>query len=583
MLMSRLFSQTRREMPSDADLPSHQLMIRAGFIRPLAAGIFSYLPLARRSFIKIEAIMRQEIEAIGGQEIHMPVVQPADIWKETGRFYQVGSEMGRFKDKSDRDMVLAMTHEEATADLVRNEIRSYRQLPALIYHIQTKWRDDPRPRAGLIRAREFTMLDTYSLDASWEGLDVQYQAHYDAFNRIFARCGLPVVTVDSDTGMMGGKEAHEFMYLTPAGEDTLLHCTACGYSANREVADFTRPAIAPEIPAPLEKVATPGTKTIEDLANYLHITADKTAKAVFLVATLAESLPQQADQEEFIFAVVRGDMELNEIKLANVLKAKALRPATEEEIRAIGAAPGYASPVGLQLQARAGQRLPVRVVVDELIPACFNLVAGANEEGFHLLNVNYGRDYSADLVADIVSAGEGSPCPVCSTPMEISRGVEMGHIFKLGTRYSTAMGCSFVAEDGSNQPVIMGSYGIGLGRLLACIAEAHHDEKGLCWPVSVAPYLVHIVSLASKSGEAETAAQNLYESLKQAGVEVIWDDRVASAGVKFNDADLMGMPIRLTIGERSLSQGGAEFKLRSSGETGVWEMGSILDKVLAYK
>lgn len=579
MLMSRLFSQTRREVPADAELPGHQLLIRAGYIRPLAAGIFTSMPLARRSLAKIEAIMRSEINAIGGQEVSMPVVQPAELWKETGRWYQIGSEMGRFKDKSERDMVLAMTHEEAVGDLVRNEVRSYRQLPSLVYHIQTKWRDDPRPRAGLIRAREFTMLDSYSLDADWEGLAVQYQAHYDAYRRIFARCGVPAVTVESDTGMMGGREAHEFMYLSPWGEDTLLHCAACGYAANREVAAFQRPAVEAEEPLPLQKVATPGAKTILDLAAFLDITASRTAKAVFLMATPAHKEPGQPVREEFIFAVVRGDMELNEIKLANRIGEAALRPATEEEIKALGAAPGYASPVGLDLKRGESAAMPVRVVVDDLIPLCNNLVAGANEEGYHLLNVNYGRDYTADIVADIVSAREGYGCPHCGSGMQGSRGVELGHIFKLGTRYSEALGCTFVAENGSSQPVIMGSYGIGLGRLLACIAEEHHDERGLCWPASVAPYLVHIVSLPDRSGQAEAAARSVYEQLQAAGVEVILDDRQASPGVKFNDADLLGMPIRLTVGERGLKQGGVEYRLRASGEAGLWGMEVVMEQV----
>lgn len=583
MLMSRLFSQTRREVPADAELPGHQLLIRAGLIRPLAAGIFTSMPLARRSLAKIEAIMRSEINAIGGQEISMPVVQPADLWKETGRWYQIGSEMGRFKDKSERDMVLAMTHEEAVGDLVRNEVRSYRQLPSLVYHIQTKWRDDPRPRAGLIRAREFTMLDSYSLDADWEGLALQYQAHYDAYRRIFARCGVPVVTVESDTGMMGGREAHEFMYLSPWGEDTLLHCAACGYAANREVAGFQRPEAEPEEPLPLQKVTTPGAKTIQDLAVFLNIPTARTAKAVFLMATPVQQEPGQPLREEFIFAVVRGDMELNETKLANRIGAAALRPAMEEEIKVLGAAPGYASPVGLDLKRGDNAAMPVRVVVDELIPRSSNLVAGANEEGYHLLNVNYGRDYTADLAADIVFAGEGDACPYCGFAMQGSHGVELGHIFKLGTRYSEALGCTFVAEDSSSQPVIMGSYGIGLGRLLACIAEEHHDDKGLCWPASVAPYLVHIVNLPDKSGQAQAAAWKVYEQLQAAGLEVLLDDRTASPGVKFNDADLLGMPIRLTVGERGLKQGGVEYRLRASGESGLWGMEEILEQVQAVR
>jgi prolyl-tRNA synthetase len=360
MRLSRLFGETLRESPSDAEMISHQLLLRAGFIRPLAAGIFSCLPLARRAFDRIETILREEIHAIGGQEISMPVVHPAEVWQVTGRWYQIGSEMGRFKDKNEHDMVLAMTYEEVVADLVRHEIRSYRQLPALLYQIQTRWRDDPRPRAGLIRAREFTMLDSYSLDASWEGLDAQYQAHYNAYFRIFERCGLPVHAVKSDTGLtpalaagasVGGKMAHEYMYLTPVGEDTLLFCPACDYSANRQVARFSRPAAKDEAARPMQKVATPHTRTIEELARFLNVAPSQTAKAVFLVAALGQDARRKA---QFVFAVVRGDLEVNEAKLGNVLAEESgwsvldLRPALEEEIRAVGAEPGYASPVGLE-------------------------------------------------------------------------------------------------------------------------------------------------------------------------------------------------------------------------------------------
>jgi len=371
MRLSRYFSQTLRENPSDAEIASHQLLVRAGFIRQLGAGIFSYMPLAYRVVNRIMAIMRAEMNAIGGQEILMPVVQPADIWKESGRYYQIGSEMGRFRDKNGHDMVLAMTHEEVVSDLVRGTIRSYRQLPALIYHLQTKWRDDPRPRAGLIRVREFIMLDSYSLDADWQGLDTQYQTHYDAYSRIFKRCGLSVVAVRSDSGMMGGKEAHEFMYLTPIGEDSLLFCDACGYSANRQVATFSKPEPQPEAALALEKVATPGASTIENLAQFLNIGTDRTAKAVFFTARFIEN---GKEEQGLVFAVVRGDMEVNETKLANLVKASELRPATDEEIQASGAAPGYASPVGIS---------GVRVVVDDLVPRSLNLVAGANEPGYH--------------------------------------------------------------------------------------------------------------------------------------------------------------------------------------------------------
>ena len=345
MRMSQLFSQTLRDAPSEAEVISHQLLIRAGYIRPLASGIFTYLPLAKRSLNKIENIMREEMNAIGGQEMAMPVVHPADIWKETKRWYQIGSEMGRFKDKNDRDMVLAMTHEEVVADIVRKEIRSYRQLPQLIYHLQTKWRDDPRPRAGLIRVREFTMKDSYSLDADWEGLDKQYRAHYQAYFNIYHRCSLPAIAVKSDVGMMGGKMAHEYMYLTPIGEDTLVICDSCGYAANRQIALSRKDIPMVEEALPIQKIATPDMKTIEALAHFLNVPQSKTAKAVFMIATIPED---QKSQDHFVFAVVRGDMELNETKLVNAIKAKELRPATEEEICAVGAVPGYASPVGLK-------------------------------------------------------------------------------------------------------------------------------------------------------------------------------------------------------------------------------------------
>jgi prolyl-tRNA synthetase len=563
MRMSRLFSQTLRDRPSEADIPSHELLLRAGFIRQLAAGIFSVLPLAKRSITKIENIMREEINAIGGQEITMPVVHPADIWKETGRWYQIGSEMGRFKDKAGRDMVLALTHEEVVADLVRKEIHSYRQLPQLIYHIQTKWRDDPRPRAGLIRVREFTMKDSYSLDADWEGLDKQYRAHYQAYFNIFHRCHLPVIAVQSDVGMMGGSMAHEFMYITPVGEDTLLLCDECGYAANRQIALFQKPAAEAEEVKPVEKVSTPETKTIAGLAELLGVPTARTAKAVFMIATI----PHGTEVEErFVFAIVRGDMDLNETKLANAIKAKELRPATDDEIRAVGAVPGYASPVGLS---------DVLVVVDDIIPDSPNLVAGANEEGYHLLNTNLGRDYEAEVVADIALADDGAACPECGHAMRTVRGVEVGNIFKLGTRYSVDMECTFLDQNGEKQYVIMGSYGIGSGRLLASVAEEYHDENGLIWPISVAPYAIHLVALKGGEGEAE----QLYQQLVEAGFEVLYDDREESPGVKFADADLIGIPIRLTVSKRTLDKDSFELKRRDQEETVLVAKGEALQRV----
>ncbi|MDF1520672.1 MAG: proline--tRNA ligase [Brevefilum sp.] len=557
MRMSRAFSTSLREDPSEAEIASHKLLLRAGFIRQLGAGIFSYLPLARRAMTRIENIMREEIDHIGGQELTMPVVHPADVWQETGRWSQIGDEMARFKDRTGHDMVLAMTHEEVVTDLARREIQSYRQLPQLIYHIQTKFRDDPRPRAGLIRVREFTMLDSYSLDKDWEGLDAQYQAHYQAYFRIFNRCGLPVRAVGSDTGMMGGKEAHEYMYLTPVGEDTLMFCDSCDYAANRQVADFAKPEPEDEALKAMEKVATPGVSTIADLAEFLSIPPSRTAKAVFFMAESSDE-----DQKSLlVFAVLRGDMALNETKLANALSAygvkgiKNLRPAADEEITAVGAVPGFASPIGISAEN-------LLVVVDDLIPHVKNLVAGANEADFHLRNTNIGRDYNANIVADIAMAEDGSPCPQCDGHLQAKRGVEVGNIFKLGTRYTDALGASFLDQDGKPQPIIMGSYGIGVGRLLACVAEEYHDDNGLIWPVTVAPYPIHLVMLPSKDGEAEAAGDQLYQALCEAGLEPLYDDRDERAGVKFNDADLIGLPLRITVSSRSLQNGGFEFKRR---------------------
>ena len=576
--MSQLFGQTLREAPSEAEVASHQLLLRAGFIRQLAAGVFTYLPLAWRSLRKIEDILREEIDAIGGQELKMPVVHPADLWQETGRWYEIGPEMARLKDRQGRDMALAMTHEEVVADLARRDIRSYKQLPQLIYHIQTKFRDDPRPRAGLVRVREFDMLDSYTLDRDEAGLDKQYRAHYQAYFNIYNRCALPTLAVGADVGMMGGKLAHEYMYLTPIGEDTLMLCDACGYSANRQIAHFEKPPAPQETPRSVEKIPTPDTKTIDALATLLNIPKSKTAKAVFMVASLAKASdlrpaePSQGYTEQFVFAVIRGDMEMNETKLANAVKASELRPATEDEIRAVGAEPGYGSPVGVH---------DAIIVADEAVASSPNLVAGANELGFHLLNVNLGRDYKADFVTDIAAACEGDGCPQCGKPLRASRGVEVGNIFKLGTRYTEAMGATFLDEDGQACPIVMGSYGIGLGRLLACVAEEHHDDKGLIWPVTIAPYQVSLVWLPSNSAETQATAERIYQSLRESGVQVLFDDRRATPGVKFADADLIGLPLRITVADRSLAQGGVELKQRDRTEKTIVPEGELLAVVRA--
>ena len=543
--MRVLFSQTRRESPGDTEVAGHRLLLRAGFVRQLGAGLFSYLPLAQRSLRRIETILREEMDAIGGQEITMPVVNPASVWQATGRWQKIGAEMARLQDREGRDLVLAMTHEEVIAALVRDEVRSYKQLPQLLYHIQTKFRDDPRPRGGLIRVREFTMKDSYSLDRDEAGLDRQYRAHFAAYHRIFRRCGLPVVDVGADVGMMGGSAAHEFMYLTPIGEDSILSCGACGYRANRQIARCRKPEPAQEPPGEPERVHTPGATTIEELSEFLGIPAERTAKAVLLMGAGLD----EGGAERLVFALVRGDMEVNEFKLAQATGATGLRPATEDEIHAAGTVPGYASPADVR---------GALIVADDLIPATPNLVGGANEPEYHVRNLNHGRDFHADVVADIVSADAGAGCPDCDGALALSRGVEVGNIFRLGTWISDAVGCTYLDADGTAKPVVMGSYGIGVGRLLACVAEEHHDDQGLTGPVTVAPVDVYVVALR---GGNEGAAR-LARELADQGLEVLLDDRDERPGVKFNDADLIGVPIRMTVSARTIADDEAEMKLR---------------------
>lgn len=552
MRMSNLFNQTLRDAPADTQAASHELLVRAGYIRPLATGIYSLLPLGLRSVRKIERIIRHEMDGIGGQEVLLPLVQPAELWRESGRYYKIDAELSRFKDRHERELVLAMTHEEAVADLARKLVNSYKQLPALVYQIQTKWRDDPRPRAGLIRVREFIMKDSYSLDADWEGLEKQYRAHYQAYFNIFHRCGLDVIAVESDTGIMGGKLAHEFIVLTDIGEDTLMLCRDCGYAANRQIATFKKEAEnSLHTPMPLAKVATPDCKSIGALVEFLRIDETQTAKVVFLIA---EIVNLDSREERLVFALVRGDMEVNETKLARLIHARSLRPATDEEIVSSGAVPGYASPISIH---------GALIVVDDLIPQSPNLVSGANEAGFHFLNVNYGRDYAADIVADISTARAGDGCPQCGSPLHAQKGIEVGNIFQLGTHFSEAMGVKYHNEAGQQLPVVMGSYGIGIGRLLATIAEIHHDEAGLRLPVTISPFQVHLITLGGKADDQpKILAENLYQSLKDRNIDILYDDRNESPGVKFNDADLIGAPIRLTVSTRSIMQGGVEVKQR---------------------
>ncbi len=558
MRMSKLFFQTLREVPAEAETVSHQLMLRSAMIHPIAAGIFDFLPLGYRVKAKIEAIMRDEMDAIDGQEVTLPVVHPAELWQRTGRWQAIGDDMARLKDRNGRDYCLGMTHEEIMAELAQTIVSSYRQLPFVLYQIQTKFRDEPRPRAGTIRVREFTMKDAYSFDRDFAGLDAFYPKIYQSYFNIFRRCGLEVLAVESDTGMMGGTMAHEFMALTPIGEDTLLLCDACHYSANRQIAVFAKPTPPTVAPAAVTEVHTPGVTTIAALADFLQIEQAQTAKAIFLIAEV--DAPGGKVGEQFIFAVVRGDMEVNETKLTNAIKARRLRPATPEEIRAIGAEPGYGSPVGVD-------RSRIKVIVDDLVAASPNLVAGANRVDYHLRNVNYGRDYTADLVTDIVAATDGHACPNCGAPLRTVRGVEVGNIFKLGTKYSAALGATYLDENGETKPIVMGSYGIGSGRVMACVIEHHNDEQGIQWPITIAPYQVMIVGLGTeKQPEVIAAAEQIYADLQAAGVEVLYDDRDERAGVKFNDADLLGIPLRLTVGGRGLKSGQLELKLRRNGE-----------------
>jgi prolyl-tRNA synthetase len=549
MRMSQLFGNTLRENPANAEMPSHQLLVRAGMIRPLAAGIYSYLPLGWRVLRKIEAIMRQEMEAIGAQDMMMPVVHPAELWQATSRWQSIGPDMGRLRDRAGRDLVLAMTHEEVVAALARQEIQSYRQLPRVVFHIQTKFRDEPRPRGGLIRVREFTMKDAYSLDADLEGLDTAYQKVYKAYVNIFHRCGVETLAVQADVGQMGGSASHEFMVLNENGEDTLVLCPACGYAANAERATFAEPEVTRPPEGDVEEIATPGCKTIADVAAFVGVPTHQTLKAVFYVT---------GDTNEFIFVVIRGDLDVNETKLRNLLGGGELGPATDAEILAVGAVPGYASPRGLT---------GVRVIADESVHLGGNFVAGANREGYHLINVNYPRDFQAEMVADIALARAGDSCATCGAALTEARGIEIGHLFKLGTRYSEALGATYLDAVGQAHPIVMGSYGIGTGRLMAVVVEQHHDEHGIIWPVEIAPYHVHLVNLGRDAGDKVTqTAEALYDDLSAQGFEMLYDDRDERAGVKFNDADLIGLPVRVTTSHRSLAQGGVEVKRRDAGE-----------------
>jgi prolyl-tRNA synthetase len=564
MRLSQLFFASLRDDPADAEMASHRLLLRAGYVRQIGTGIYSLLPLGWRVTHKVEQIIREEMDRIGCQEMEMPVVQPADLWRESGRYQKIGPELVRFKDRSGRDMVLAMTHEEVVASLLRDLVSSYRQLPLLVYHFQTKFRDEPRSRGGLIRVREFVMKDSYSCDRDTAGLDHSYQLHFEAYTRIFQRLGLEAISVGADVGMMGGSLAHEFMVLNDWGEDTLVLCENGDYAANQQIAVVGKPEPPDEEPMATEEVATPGAATIADLARMLEIGEERTAKATFFMT----------GDGRLLTVITRGDYEVNETKLANAVKANAMRPAQVEEIRAAGMVPGYASPIGAH---------DTVVVVDELAARSPNLVAGANREGFHLRNVNVGRDFTPDLVIDVVNARSGDPCPKCGGAVALRKGIEVGNIFKLGTDFTVPMDATYLGEDGERHPIVMGSYGIGLGRNVACIVESHHDDKGIVWPASVAPYPAHLVTISgAKDPRVNNEAEGLYARLADAGVEILYDDRDESPGVKFTDAELLGMPLIVTISPRSLAAGGAEVTERATGEKSVKPIAELEAQLTAH-
>ena len=546
MRLSKMFGKTLREDPAEAELASHRLMLRAGFIHQVSAGIYSYLPLAWRSLRKIEQIIREEMDAAGVQELRMSVLQPRELWQGSGRDDEYGPDMFRLADRRDRSLVLAPTHEELLTTMVKANVQSYRDLPLVLYQIQTKFRDEPRPRGGLLRVREFDMKDAYSFDMDEEGLDASYQAMVQAYKNIFTRCGLETVMVEADSGAIGGKDSQEFVLLADSGEDTVLLCQACDYAANAERATFAKPEQDHEAPADLQEVHTPGVRTIAELAEYLDIPTGKTLKAVFYAAN-----------DEVAIVTIRGDLAVNETKLRNALGGAELRLATPDEVGKAGLVAGSASPVGLS---------GTKVVADDSVEMGSNFVAGANREDYHLRNANYPRDFQADIVTDIALAQEGYACPNCGSALVVRRGIEVGHVFKLGTRYSEALGASFPDDTGVQRPIIMGCYGIGVGRLLAAAIEQNHDEHGMRLPASIAPYVVWLTALNVEKEDVAQAADALYKALVDERVQVLYDDRQESAGVKFNDADLLGLPVRVVVSPRNLRQDAVEIKRRSESE-----------------
>lgn len=569
MRSSRLFGKTLRDAPADAENISHQLLARAGYIQQVAAGIFSFMPLGWRSIKKIKSIMQEEMDNAGAQEVNMPVIQPLDLWQRSGRADSYIPPLSKFEDRRERGMVLAPTHEETTALMAAAGMTSYRDLPFNLYHIQTKFRDETRSRGGLLRTREFEMKDAYSFDRDEEGLDLSFSEMVGAYHRIFNRTGLEVVMVEADSGPIGGKESNEFVVLADSGEDVILICDGpnCQYAANVEKADFKKIANPPEEPAAIEEFATPGIKTIAALAEQEGVPESKTAKVVFYNVA-----------GDILIIAIRGDYEVNETKLRNALGGIEPRIASHKEVEAAGLVSGSASPVGL------GDRF--RVIADDSMRMGANLLAGANKEGFHLRNVNFERDFQASLVTDIAEAKEGYGCPRCEGTLVARRGVEVGHVFKLGSIYTEKLGAVFSDENGAVKPALMGCYGIGVGRLLAAAVEANNDENGITLPRAIAPYEVVLVGLNLDDDEISQQAEKLYTDLKAVGLDVLFDDRDEKPGVKFKDADLIGIPLRVVISKRSLQNGGLEVKARREKdaqtvavEDGVKEVLRLLERL----
>ncbi len=561
MRFSQSFGKTLRDTTADAELNSHQLMLRAGMIHQTAAGVYSYMPLAWRSIMKIETIVREEMDAAGGQEIHMSMLQPRDIWDMSGRYESYGRDMMRLNDRRERPLVLAPTSEELLTTIVKANIHSYRDLPVTLYQIQTKFRDEPRPRGGLIRVREFDMKDAYSFDADQDGLDRSYDAMLAAYRRIFARCGLSPIVVDADSGAIGGKDSQEFILLADVGEDTIIMCSECGYAANAEKATFRKPQLPNEDALPMSEVHTPAIRTIEELASFLDVPASKTLKAVFYFVG-----------GEVVFVVIRGDLEVNEVKLSNALgNPQDLRIATPGEVAHAGLVAGSASPVGVD----------IRIIADDSVMSDANYVAGANRKDYHLRCVNYPRDFSAEIVADIAMARGGYACAECGGRLDEKRGIEVGHIFKLGTRYSDTMDAQYSDSSGERHPIIMGCYGIGIERLLAAAIEQNHDENGIVFPAPIAPYDVHIILLNGNDSDVSDAADDLYDALQGVGLTVLYDDRDESPGVKFNDADLIGLPVQVVVSRRNMRLGVAEVKRRNATDAIAVPLGEVVELLSA--